>query len=102
MHVFVPTARHRFHTPDRLCRERDTGIHSTEQPALPPHSAVQPPAGHLIVHVLLPSHVSVDPLPSVTAQSAPPEHVTVLLVPVCSVHLLVPAQLEVQPDPQLP
>lgn len=74
----------------------------TLQPALPPHSAVQPPSGHLIVHVLLPVHASVEPGPISTLQVLPPPQVTVLFVPVSSVHVLVPVQLEVQFDWQLP
>lgn len=76
--------------------------HSTVHAVLPPHSAVQPPLGHLMVQLLLPSQVTFEPVSSVTAQVLPPEHDTVLLVPVSSVHWLVPAQLDVQFEPHDP
>jgi hypothetical protein len=46
--------------------------------------------------------VRVEPVSSVMAQVLPPAHVTLLFVPVVSVHWLVPAQLDVQLDVQLP
>ena len=55
-----------------------------------------------MVHELLPVQASVEPVSSVTVQLLPPPHVTVLFVPVESVHWLVPAQLDVQFEPQLP
>jgi hypothetical protein len=70
--------------------------HSTEQFVLPWQSTVQPPAGHLIAHVLLPVQVSVEPVPSEMLQSLPPPQVTVLLVPVVRLHVLVPSQVDVQ------
>lgn len=70
--------------------------HSTTHPALPPHFAVQPPSGHLTLHVLLPSHVMVEPFWIVTLQLLPPEHVTVLFSPVVRLHVLVPAHDDVQ------
>ena len=76
--------------------------HSSEQAALPPHSALHPPFGHLIVHVLLPVQSSVEPVSSVTVHVLPPPQSTVLFVPVESVHVLVPVQLDVQFEPQLP
>ncbi len=69
---------------------------------LPWHFTVQPPPGHLIAHVLLPVHVTVDPLPSETLQSLPPPHVTVLFVPVVRLQVLVPLHVEVQFDAQVP
>ena len=49
----------------------------------------------------LPVHESVDPSPSVTAQSLPPPHVTVLFVPVSMVQSLVPVHVAVQFDSQV-
>jgi hypothetical protein len=51
---------------------------------------------------LSPWHVIVDPVSSVTRQVLPPAQVTWLLVPAASVHWLVPAQLDMQFEPQLP
>jgi len=76
--------------------------HSTEQSVLPWQSRVQPPSGHLIAHLLLPVHVSVEPPPSEMLQSLPPPQVTELFVPVVRLHVLVPLQVEVQFDWQLP
>lgn len=76
--------------------------HWTEHPALPAHSAVHPPFGQMIVHLLLPWQVSVEPVSRVTLQSLPPPQVTWLFVPVCRVHWLVPAHVDVHPEPQLP
>ncbi len=76
--------------------------HSTEHPELPVQSTVQPPFGHLIVQLLLPSHESVDPVSRVIEQSLPPPQVTWLFTPVTSVHSLVPSQVDVQFDPQAP
>ena len=76
--------------------------HSIVQPALPWHSAVQPPFGHLIVQLLLPVHPIVEPVSSVTLHALPPPQLTVLLVPVDSVHVLVPVPRDVQFEPQLP
>ena len=72
--------------------------HSMEQPALPAHSAVHPPCGHLMVHLLLPVHWSVEPTPRLTEQSLPPPHVTVLFVPVSMLQSLVPLHVAVQFD----
>lgn len=54
------------------------------------------------MHVLLPVHASFEPDPISTSQVLPPPQVTVLFVPVSSVHWLVPVQVEVQFDSQLP
>jgi hypothetical protein len=75
---------------------------TTLQPADPPHSAVQPPFGQVMVQVLLPRQLSFEPVSRVILQSLPPSHVTWLFTPVWSVHWLVPAQLEVQLEVQLP
>jgi hypothetical protein len=71
---------------------------TTLHDAVPWHSAVQPPAGHAMLQALVPVHVSVDPVPRVTSHELPPPHVTVLLAPVWSVHVLVPSQVDVQPE----
>jgi hypothetical protein len=76
--------------------------HTTVQLAAPPHSALQPPLGQLTVHLLSPLQVIVEPVSMVTAQVLPPSQVTWLFAPVSRVHELVPAQLEVQFDVQLP
>jgi hypothetical protein len=76
--------------------------HPTMHSAEPAQSTVHPPAGQWMLHVLLPSHVIVEPASRVTSQRLPPAHVTWLLAPVASVHWLVPAQLEVQFVPQVP
>jgi hypothetical protein len=73
-----------------------------EQAVLPPHAAVQPPFAHLRTHVLVPSHVAVEPVSSVSVQVLPPEQVTVLLIPVSIVHWLVPAQVDVQFELHVP
>jgi hypothetical protein len=78
------------------------GPHTTVHPALPWQSAVQPPFGQLIVHVLLPVQPTVDPVSTVTLQVLPPPHVTVLFVPVETVQLLVPSHVVVQFDEQVP
>jgi hypothetical protein len=70
--------------------------------AAPAHSAVHPPFGQSTMQLLSPWHVMVDPVSSVTLQALPPAQVTWLLTPAASVHELVPAQLDVQFDPQLP
>ena len=56
--------------------------HSTVQLVLPVQSAVQSPFGHLMTHVLLPSHDTVEPVSRDRVQSLPPPHVTVLFTPV--------------------
>ena len=76
--------------------------HVSEQPVLPLQSTVHPPFGHSTLHVLLPWQVSVDEVSSVTVHLLPPPHVTLLFVPVESLHSLVPLQVEVQFDSQLP
>lgn len=98
----VPAAQSTDLSPLHLTWQAAPTPHSTLQPELPVQSAVQPPFGHWIVHLLLPWHESVDPVSSVILQSLPPPHVTWLLVPVTMVQSLVPAQLDVQFDPQLP
>jgi len=62
-------------------------------PELPLQSAVQPPFGQLMVHVLFPVQPTVDPVSTVTSQVLPPPQLTVLFMPVESVHLLVPSQV---------
>jgi hypothetical protein len=75
---------------------------TTLQLAEPPHSALQPPWGQSIVQVLSPVQEIVEPGSSVTLQVLPPPQLTWLFIPVVSVHWLVPAQLEVQFEVQLP
>jgi hypothetical protein len=53
-------------------------------------------------HVLSPRQVMVDRSSRVTLQSLPPSHTTLLSTPVDSVQSLVPAQLDVQLELQLP
>lgn len=76
--------------------------HSTEHMVLPWQSTVQPPAGHLMAQVLLPVHVSVEPVPSEMLQSLPPPQVTVLFVPVVRLQVLVPSQVDVQFEEHVP
>jgi hypothetical protein len=76
--------------------------HTIVQAELPVQSAVQPPFGHVTLHVLLPPHETVDPVSTVTLHVLPPAHVTLLFVPAETVHLLVPAHDHVQFDWQLP
>jgi hypothetical protein len=52
--------------------------------------------------VLSPWQLSFEPVSRLTVHVLPPPHVTWLLVPVVSVHWLVPAQVDVQFDVQLP
>jgi hypothetical protein len=70
--------------------------HTIEHDELPAHSAVHPPLGQVIVHVLLPEHETVDPVSTDTAHVLPPPQVTVLFVPVETVHSLVPSHVVVQ------
>jgi hypothetical protein len=74
----------------------------TVQLAAPVQSAVHPPLGQSIAHVLFPVHVTVDPVSTPTLHVLPPPHVTVLSIPVETVQLLVPSQVVVQLDRQLP
>jgi len=76
--------------------------HTTVQPAAPIQSAVQPPFGHWIVHVLLPVHDTVEPVSTLTSHALPPPQVTVLFVPVESAQLLVPSHVVVQFDKHVP
>jgi hypothetical protein len=76
--------------------------HTIVHPELPAQSPVQPPFGQLIVQLLLPVHATVEPVSTVTSHVLPPPHVTVLLVPVDTVQLLVPSQVVVQFELQLP
>jgi len=74
----------------------------TVQAAAPAHSAVHPPLGQAMSHMLSPRHVSVEPWSRVIVHLLPPSHVTLLSVPVDSVQSLVPPQLEVQFELQVP
>ncbi len=65
-------------------------------------SAVHPPFGQSIAHVLFPVHATVDPVSTSTLHVLPPPHVTVLSVPVETAQLLVPSQVVMQLDKQLP
>ena len=76
--------------------------HSTVQSVLPEHSALQPPFGQRMTHVLLPPQATVEPVSTSTLQLLPPAHVTSLFTPVEMVHVLAPLQLEVQLAVQLP
>jgi hypothetical protein len=58
--------------------------------------------GQSMVHLLSPRHVSREPVSSFTVQVLPPSQATSLLTPVSSVHWLVPAQVEVQSEVQVP
>src|SRR5262249_47396556 len=98
----VPAAQSWDRPPLQLTWQTAVPPHSTEHDAPPLHSAVHPPFGHLIEQLLLPPHVTVDPVSTVTVQLLPPAHDTLLLVPVVSVHVLVPSQDEVQFDEHVP
>jgi hypothetical protein len=98
----MPGAQSCALAPLQLIEQAVVPPHWTVQLVAPWHSAVQPPFGQSIVQVLSPWHVMVDPMSSATWQLLPPAHVTWLFVPAESVQLLVPAQLDVQFDPQLP
>jgi hypothetical protein len=83
-------------------------VHAASSPQVtmqledPVQSAVHPPFGQLIEHVLFPVHVTVDPVSTSTLQLLPPPQLTVLSVPVETVQLLVPSHWVVQLDKQLP
>jgi hypothetical protein len=83
-------------------------VHAASSPQVtmqledPVQSAVHPPFGQSIEHVLFPPHATVDPVSTFTLQLLPPPHVTVLLIPVETVQLLVPSHLVVQFERQLP
>jgi len=98
----VPAAQSCVLPPLQLILHAAVPPHSTEQSVLPWQSTVQPPSGHLIAHLLLPVQVSVEPPPSEMLQSLPPPQVTVLFVPVVRLQVLVPLQVDVQFDWQLP
>jgi hypothetical protein len=66
--------------------------------AVPSQTAVQPPAGQSMLHVVSPVHVSVEPVPSATFASAPPDTVTLLSAPVLSEQLLEPEHVDTQFD----
>ena len=74
----------------------------TVQLAAPVQSAVHPPLGQSIAHVLFPVHPTVDPVSTFTLQLLPPPHVTVLSIPVETLQLLVPSHVVVQLDKHLP
>ena len=75
---------------------------ATVHDELPVQSAVHPPFGQSIAHLLLPWQVTVEPVSTATLQSLPPPQVTVLSTPVLSVQVLVPSHVDVQSDAQLP
>jgi hypothetical protein len=75
---------------------------ATVQLEAPVQSAVQPPLGHSIAHILFPVHAMVDPLSTFTLHVLPPPHVTALSIPVETVQRLVPSQRVVQLERQLP
>jgi hypothetical protein len=77
-------------------------VHATLHVVAPEQLTVQPPAGQVTAHWLLPWHVTVVPEPTVSLQSLVPPHVTLLPVPASRVHVLPPAHVEVQLEPQLP
>lgn len=76
--------------------------HVTEHLGEPEQFTVQPPAGHVTAHVLLPWHVTLPPVPTLTLQVLVPSHVTSPPVPVEREHMLPPPHVDVQPAPQLP
>lgn len=71
---------------------------TTEHSELPLQSAVHPPFGHSIVQELFPVHDTTEPVSTVAWHVLPPPQLTVLFVPVDSVHWLVPSHVVVQFD----
>jgi len=63
-------------------------------------SAVQP-FGQSIAHAVLPSHVTVDPAPTVVLASALPLSVTLLSAPASMMHVDPPAHVAVQSAPHM-
>jgi hypothetical protein len=98
----VPAAQSALPLPLQFTWHAPPSPHSTVQPAEPVQSAVHPPFGHWIVHVLLPVQLTVEPVSTLTVHVLPPAQLTVLFVPASRSHVLVPAQLEVQFEPQVP
>jgi hypothetical protein len=76
--------------------------HTTVQSAFPVQSALQPPFGQSIVHVLSPVQDTLEPVSTFTLHVLPPPQVTLLFVPVESVHWLVPLQVVEQFDKHVP
>jgi hypothetical protein len=81
VHV-VPAAHVAVLLPLHLAVHAPASPHAIVQAELPVQSTVQPPAGQLSAHVLLPWQLAVEPLPRFRLQLAPPPHVTLLLAPV--------------------
>jgi hypothetical protein len=101
VHV-MPAAQSCVRSPLHLMWHAAVPPHATTQDVLPVQSAVQPPFGQSMAQLLFPSQETVEPVSSESLQSLPPVQVTLLLTPVLSVHVLVPAQLDVQLAAQLP
>jgi hypothetical protein len=101
VHV-VPAAQVCVLPPLHLTAHAVSSPQVTMQLEDPVQSAVQPPFGQSIEHVLFPPHPTVDPVSTLTLQLLPPPQVTMLLVPVETVQLLVPSHVVVQLDRQLP
>src|SRR4051812_42929434 len=89
LHV-VPAAQSSLFVPLHSTWQAAAAPHWMVQVELPVQASVQPPPGHWTSQLLLPPQFNVEPAPTVVAQSLPPVHVTVLLVPVVRLHLLVP------------
>src|SRR5689334_11015660 len=95
VHV-VPAAQSCARSPLHVMWHATVPPHATMQDVLPVQSAVQPPFGQSMAQLLFPPQETVEPVSSESLQSLPPVQVTLLLTPVLRVHVLVPAQLDVQ------
>lgn len=77
MHV-VPAAHVSVLPPLQLIVQAAAAPHSIVHSLAPEHVAVQPPFGHLIAQVLVPSQLTVVPVSTVSEHLLPPPHVTLL------------------------
>jgi hypothetical protein len=69
--------------------------------AEPVQATVHPPVGQVTSQVLVPSHVTVVPVPTLRSQVLVPVQSKLLPLPAESVQVLPPAQVEVQFAPQV-
>ena len=76
--------------------------HVRLQVVAPEQSTVQPPEGHSTVQVLLPWQVTLVPLPADSVHVLLPSQPRLEPVPAARVHVLPPVHVEAQFEPQVP